>query len=123
MAIRSAQAQAFTPLRGGSMFSSFAFGALSLDDKKLRWKRHWFNVPFFGLRSVEIDIEDIRQCRTTGLVASIIATGGLEFSAEGKKYVFAISGTFGYSKQKCEEWRVAIIKAILEGRAAAGDAN
>lgn len=121
----TAAARAFSPIRSGWKLYLFAGGTLSLDDQKLRWKRRWFNVPFLGPRSFEVDLREITAC-TVGDSALAIRAGqasGLTVTTSSDSFMISVARAFWYSKEKCEEWRDAILEAVENAKAVSSSAD
>ncbi len=119
MAIRSAQAVAFSPILGG-LFQSLSFGTFRLHESKVAFERYWFNVPLVGPSSFEVQLSDLRLCSVVG--SPMLLGCGLALTTDSQKFLLSLSEGIRSSEELCNEWRANII-AAAEGRPLPYDAG
>ena len=97
-------------------------GRLYLTNKRLIWRRRWFNLPLIPVRSFEVPLIDIRDCKLVGsgpvgfILYSSIGLRPLYIITETQKHLLHINAKFWpptlwFSKVRTEEWQEAILNA------------
>ena len=106
------------PIEVKSRPQFFADGRLYLTNKRLIWKRRWYTMPFIPVRSFEIALTDIRDCRLGGSGMKMLAAGGgLFIITETHKHALLIAKgqlwppALWFSRRVAEEWHGAILNA------------
>ena len=90
-------------------------GHLYLTNRHVIWNRQRPSLPLVSVRSLQIPLTEIRDCRVAhGLTRLFYMGGGLIVTTETQEYLFILRQEYWppnlwFSKARQEEWRQAIV--------------
>ena len=116
LVLREGHARSFRRVHPQWEAYTFAHGRIVLTDRRVLWERTWLgSIPFVGPRSLEIPLQEIRDCavRGSGLALTMgWGAGGLAGTSDSGEHMFLISEVLWYSEDECNAWCDAILRAV-----------
>lgn len=106
LVLLAGRAQA-TPVFWWLPLGLYASGILYLTDRRLIWRRSWWNAPFLGTRSFQLRVGDINDCR-------VYNSGFRVWTRNWESYWFTpgLIWLNPFYRRATEEWVGAIRTAI-----------
>ena len=108
----NALARSYSPVPPTFKLFSAASGHLYVTNRRLIWRRLWFNVPIWGPHSFEVPLGEIEGVRVHGSTLAVTSNRG--------EYRFLLlrqrlwPPMFWYSKRVAQEW-LPVIERALDG--------